>query len=66
MSLLTGHGISPPMCGTGDCRDGDKLLCNNDVAHKPTMLPTVVGVEDLNLGTPEKPNMVNISKSLNT
>ena len=18
----------PPMCGTGDCRDGDKLLCN--------------------------------------
>ena len=28
MSLLTGHGISPPMCGMGDCKDGDKLLCN--------------------------------------
>ena len=30
MSLLTGHRISPPMCGTGDCRDGDKLLCNSE------------------------------------
>ena len=31
MSLLIGHRISPPMCETGDCRDGDKLLCNNHV-----------------------------------
>ena len=28
MSLLTGHGKGPPLCGMGDCRDGDKLLCN--------------------------------------
>ena len=28
MSLLTGPGISPPMCGRMGKRDGDKLLCN--------------------------------------
>ena len=28
MSLLTGLGISPPMCGRRGNRDGDKLLCN--------------------------------------
>ncbi len=28
MSLLTGPGISPPMCGRRGNRDGDKLLCN--------------------------------------
>ena len=28
MSLLTGHGMSPPVRGMGDFRDGDKLLCN--------------------------------------
>jgi len=26
--LFTGHGNSPPMYGTRDCRDGDKMLCN--------------------------------------
>ena len=25
---ITGHGNSPPMYGTRDCRDGDKVLCN--------------------------------------
>ena len=34
MSLLIGHGISPPMCGTGDCRDDEKLLCNT-MARRP-------------------------------
>ena len=28
MSLLTGHGMNPPIVRDGDCRDGDKLLCN--------------------------------------
>ena len=28
MTLLTGHGMSPPIYGTGNGRDGDKLLCN--------------------------------------
>ena len=28
MTLLTGHGNYPPICGAGDCRDGDKMLCN--------------------------------------
>ena len=27
--LFTGHGNSPPMYGTRDCRDGDKMLCNS-------------------------------------
>ena len=34
MLLLTGHGMSPPMCGTGNCRDGHKLLCNNVLTYK--------------------------------
>ena len=28
MSLLIGHGKYPPICRAGDCRDGDKMLCN--------------------------------------
>ena len=28
LSLLMGHRMSPPMCGMGNGRDGDKLLCN--------------------------------------
>ena len=27
--LFTGHGNSPPMYGMRDCRDPDKMLCNN-------------------------------------
>ena len=29
MTLLTGHGKDPPICGARDCRDGDKMLCKN-------------------------------------
>ena len=28
MTLLTGHKMGPPMCGTGNGRDNDKLVCN--------------------------------------
>ena len=28
MTLLTGHGKNPPICGERDFRDGDKMLCN--------------------------------------
>ena len=28
MILLTGDIMSPPMCGMGNGRDGDKLMCN--------------------------------------
>ena len=28
MTLLTGHGKDPPICGVRDCRAGDKMLCN--------------------------------------
>ena len=26
--MFTGHKMGPPLCGTGNGRDGDKLLCN--------------------------------------
>ena len=29
MTMFTGHKMGPPLCGTGNGRDGDKLLCNN-------------------------------------
>ena len=28
MTVFTGHIMGPPLCGTGNGRDGDKLLCN--------------------------------------
>ena len=28
MTVFTGHEMGPPLCGTGNGRDGDKLLCN--------------------------------------
>ena len=28
MTLLTGHGKDPPICGARDFRDSDKMLCN--------------------------------------
>ena len=28
MTLFTSHGNDPPICGTRDCGDGDKMLCN--------------------------------------
>jgi hypothetical protein len=42
----------------------EELFDHDDIAQKPTMQPTEGGVEDLNIGTPEKPKMVKISKSL--
>ena len=32
MTLLTGHIMGPPMCGTGNGRYGDKLLCNSFIS----------------------------------
>ena len=26
--MFTGHKMGPPLCGTGNGRDGDKLPCN--------------------------------------
>ena len=42
----------------------EEVFDQDDVPHKQNMLPIEVGVEDLNLGTLEKPKIVNISKSL--
>ena len=28
MTMFTSHKMGPPLCGTGNGRDGDKLLCN--------------------------------------
>ena len=28
MTLLTGHGKDPSICGVRDCRGGEKMLCN--------------------------------------
>eukprot|EP00253_Pinus_taeda_P025553 PITA_25553 len=36
----------------------------DDVARKPTLMPTDEGVEDVNLGTAENPKMVKLSKAL--
>ena len=42
----------------------EEIFDQDDATRKPTMSPTEVGVEDLNLGTSAKPKMVQISKSL--
>lgn len=42
----------------------EDLLDDDDVAQKPTMVPIEAGVEDINIGTTEKPKMVKLSKSL--
>ena len=39
MTLLTGHIMGPPLCETGNGRDGDKLLCNNVALESPNHLP---------------------------
>ena len=46
MSLLTGPGISPPICGRRGNRDGDKLLCNNP--QLPAQLAFLIQVKALN------------------
>ena len=38
------------------------MINKDDVAKKPSLVPTKKGVEDVNLGTPNKPKFVNLSK----
>lgn len=44
----------------------EELFGHDNVAKKPTMVPTKKGVEDINIGTIDKPKMVKLSKSLPT
>lgn len=37
---------------------------HDDVARKPTLVPTEKGVEDVNIGTVDKPKMIKLSKTL--
>lgn len=41
-----------------------ELFNQDHVARKPSLVPTDKGVEDVNLGTTEKPNFVKLTKSL--
>lgn len=40
------------------------LFDQDDVARKPTLVPTEKGVQDVNIGTTDKPKMIKLSKSL--
>ena len=42
----------------------EELFDQDDVARKPTLMPTDEGVEDVNLGTAENPKIVKLSKAL--
>lgn len=42
----------------------EELFDQDDVARKPTLMPTEEGVEYVNLGTAENPKMVKLSKAL--
>lgn len=42
----------------------EELFDQDDVARKPSLVPTDKGVEDVNLGTAEKPKFVKMSKTL--
>ena len=42
----------------------EELFDQDDVVRKPTLVPTVKGVEDVNLGTTDQPNLVKLSKTL--
>ena len=44
----------------------EKLFDHDDVAKKPTIVPIETGVEDVNIGTTEKPKMVKLSRSLSS
>ena len=44
----------------------EELFDRDDVAKKPTMVPTKKGVEDVNIGTAENPKMVKLSKSFSS
>ena len=41
-----------------------ELFDQDDVARKPTLVPTDKGVEDVNLGTANKPKLLKLSKAL--
>jgi len=42
----------------------EELFDHDDVAKNPTIVPIEKGVEDINIGTADKPKMVKLSKSL--
>ena len=42
----------------------EELFDQDDVVRKPILVPTDKGVEDVNLGTTDKPKLVKLSKSL--
>ena len=42
----------------------EELFNQDDVARKPSLLPTEKGVEDVNIGSAENPKMVKLSKAL--
>eukprot|EP00253_Pinus_taeda_P021279 PITA_21279 len=42
----------------------EELFDQDDVAQKPSLLPTEKGVEDVNIGSIENPKMVKLSKAL--
>jgi len=42
----------------------EELFDQDDVARKPSLVPTEKGVEDVNIGTTENPKMVKLSKVL--
>jgi len=42
----------------------EELFDQDDVACKPSLMPTEKGVEDVNIGTAENPKMVKLSKAL--
>ncbi len=42
----------------------EELFDEDDVARKPSLLPTEKGAEDVNIGSAENPRMVKLSKAL--
>ena len=42
----------------------EDLFDQDDVARKPTLVPTEKGVGDVNIGTANKPKMIKLSKTL--
>ena len=42
----------------------EELFDQDDVAKKPSLVPIEKGVEDVNLGTPDQPKFVKLSKIL--
>eukprot|EP00253_Pinus_taeda_P036212 PITA_36212 len=42
----------------------EEIFYQDDVARKPTLVPTDKGVEDVNIGTTNKPKFVKLSKAL--